>query len=839
MTDYLTVIKPTDPVQMPAEPATVYPYPLDHFQIAAIAAIDRDENVLVTAKTGSGKTLVGEYQIAHSLRKGRRVFYTTPIKSLSNQKFHDLKVAFPEAKVGIMTGDIKFCPDADVIVMTTEILRNMLYKQGTATASLGLTASLSLDGLDAVVFDECHYINNKERGQVWEETMILLPPEVKLVLLSATIARPDLFAKWVGAVRQRPISLIATTHRVVPLTHYAARFQDGELALTEIMATGPNGNEVFDPNSYRKWTEAKRQDWLKEKDSRQAASGRKQEVAQAKAAAAASSHGTEMVHGVPVTTDKFRIHSFVHQLNECVAALKRKDLLPALFFVFSRAKCEEYAAAIQDSLIDSSDTAAVKHIIDYHLRNHKGLQETTQYWAIKSLLEKGVAFHHSGLLPVLKEIVEILFSKGLVKVLFATETFAVGINMPTRTVVFTDLKKHDTGGLRCLHTDEYIQMAGRAGRRGKDVRGHVIYLPAREPLQPQEMQSTLCSGMPQIQSKMSFSYEFILKTFHAGNDMWRNVLENSYWYEQQQHNIKVMQDEVTKAEATLKKFMEDNKFTPVMVAEMAIKDDLEAWIKKTVNAERKTNQRALDQWKNKHFGPVWAKAEEAWPKYKAICANITQTRNIYKAQQAELTDPISLLAPKLEYLRFTGYLEDDLKTLTPKGVLATEVNEGHSLIMPALLLSGVFKELEPTELVALLAAFIAEKDADEYTPPHLPTPSLQGAYEKLDDIMMGLLKCETPQVEPNQDPKYWSLDPLMVDVAYDWLNGRPTKEICESYELFEGNLTKIVLKLSNIVEELTSLATFTADVTLLEKLSAAQPLLVRDIAVPDSLYLRI
>jgi superfamily II RNA helicase len=837
MTDYLTVIKPTDAAVLPSDPAAQYPYPLDHFQIAAIAAIDRDENVLVTAKTGSGKTLVGEYQIAHSLRRGRRVFYTTPIKSLSNQKFHDLKVAFPEAKVGIMTGDIKFCPDADVIVMTTEILRNMLYKQGTATASLGLTASLSLDGLDAVVFDECHYINNKERGQVWEETMILLPQEVKLILLSATIARPDLFAKWVGAVRQRPISLIATTHRVVPLTHYAARFQDGELALTEIMATGASGSEVFDPNSYRKWTEAKRQDWLKEKDSKQAASGRKQEVAQAKAAAAASSHGTEMVHGVPVTTDKFRIHSFVHQLNECVAALKRKDLLPALFFVFSRAKCEEYAAAIQDPLIDSSDAAAVKHIIDYHLRNHKSLHETSQYWTIKSLLEKGIAFHHSGLLPVLKEIVEILFSKGLVKVLFATETFAVGINMPTRTVVFTDLKKYDTGGLRCLHTDEYIQMAGRAGRRGKDVRGHVLYLPAREPLSPQEMQSTLCSGMPQIQSKMTFSYEFILKTFHAGNDMWLRVIENCYWYEQQQHNIRVMQEEVVKGEQDLKKFMETTGLTPFMIADLAIKDDLEAACKGSVNAERKVHQRALDQWKNKHFGPVWAKADESWPKYKALCSTITLNQRLYEQQTAELTNPMTMLAPKLEYLRFTGFLEDDLKTLTPRGILATEVNEGHSLIMPTLVISGALKDLEPTELVALLAAFIAEKD--EEAQPNMPTSALKDAYYRLDHIMMSLLKCETPQVMPNQDPKYWSLDPLMVNVAYDWLNGRPTKEICESYELFEGNLTKIVLKLSNIVEELNSLATFTADVQLLEKIAAAQPLLVRDIAVPDSLYLRI
>jgi len=168
---------------MPAEPALVTGYAPDRFQRFAIAAIEAGENVLVTAKTGSGKTFVGEYQIAKSLAAGGRVFYTTPIKSLSNQKFHDLKVLFPQARVGIMTGDIKFCPDADIVVMTTEILRNLLFKRGTATESVGSTSLLSMDGVDAVIFDEVHYINDVDRGHVWEETLMLLPPAVHLSLL--------------------------------------------------------------------------------------------------------------------------------------------------------------------------------------------------------------------------------------------------------------------------------------------------------------------------------------------------------------------------------------------------------------------------------------------------------------------------------------------------------------------------------------------------------------------------------------------------------------------------------------------------------------------------------
>ena len=202
---------------IPNLPEHPYTFPLDPFQQHAILAISNDENVLVCAKTGSGKTLVGEYQIYHSLKKGKRVFYTTPIKSLSNQKFHDLKQQFPN--VGIMTGDIKYCPDADIVIMTTEILRNLLYKQGTTTENLGLTAALSLDNLDAVIFDECHYINDKDRGKIWEETMILLDPTINLVMLSATLDHPEYFATWLGDLKKKPIHLIETTYRIVPLTH--------------------------------------------------------------------------------------------------------------------------------------------------------------------------------------------------------------------------------------------------------------------------------------------------------------------------------------------------------------------------------------------------------------------------------------------------------------------------------------------------------------------------------------------------------------------------------------------------------------------------------------------
>ncbi len=813
------------------ELAATYPYSLDKFQKHAIRAINAEENVLVTAKTGSGKTLVGEYQIAHSIKAGRRVFYTTPVKSLSNQKYYDLKRAFPEARVGIMTGDIKCMPDADVVIMTTEILRNLLLKQGTATAALGLTASLSLENLDAVVFDECHYINDPDRGRVWEETLILLPHHVKVVLLSATINRPELFGSWVGEVRQRPISLIATTHRVVPLTHFAAKIgADGSMELTQVCATNQEtGKEVFDRTAYRAWLQGKFNDYKKEQEFKKQADARKADVLATKAAAAAA--GDEIPHGLPAAEGKYHQTSYIHQLNLTVDALKAKELLPAIFFVFDRKMCEKYAAAIEGAVIDSSDAAQVSHIIDYHLRAHKEqLQTVNQYHQIVNLLKKGIGYHHSGLLPVLKEMVEILFAQGLVKVLFCTETFAVGINMPTRTVVFTDLRKHDNGGMRPVRTDEYIQMAGRAGRRGKDKQGTVIYLPAHKPLDLHEMTATMGGSLPVIQSRMEFSYEFILKTFHSGNDCWLKVINQSYWYQQEIASLASYEEAAKEAAKKARAFAATHHLDDdATINDLNEYDKLFAAVKTSVNAERKTAQRALDHWNNKHMGAKWNTAIKAWPEFKTLVTKATQTNRDYKAASAHLSDPRQIIQPKIDYLVAHGFLEkiegNDLPTLTQKGVMATEVNEGHPIMMTELYLSGALKG--NPNAVAALAAFMTERSVHD--------DELESVYEELQPIIDQLLDIKKILADENTDA--WRLSTQYVNIAYDWINGKSAADICESYNIFEGNLTRLIMKLYNLQEELNSLATITNDVTTLDALRSLN--LVQGIAIPDSLYLKI
>jgi superfamily II RNA helicase len=353
----------------PTDPAITYTFPLDPFQQQAILSIHRAENVLVTAKTGSGKTLVGEYQIAYSLREGKRVFYTTPIKSLSNQKYHDLKLLFPKASVGIMTGDIKNNPEADIVVMTTEILRNLLFKQTTPTQHLGTAGQLTLNNLGAVVFDEVHYINDPERGHVWEETLILMPPTVRMILLSATIDSPELFADWLRDVKQTPIALLKTTHRVVPLIHGIYDATQKPLPIRQLK----EGDEApFQAPVYSQW--------IRDREQRaKAADDWSRRVAAGKAA------GDSMAG----KAGKVKIQSFTHTLNECVNELSVRSLLPALFFVFSRKECERYAEQLTDTLIDPADVASIRHILQFHLhRYNETLQHLPQYHQIVRLLER-------------------------------------------------------------------------------------------------------------------------------------------------------------------------------------------------------------------------------------------------------------------------------------------------------------------------------------------------------------------------------------------------------------------------------------------------------------------
>jgi superfamily II RNA helicase len=394
----------------------LFPFPLDEFQRQAIAALDAGRSVVVCAPTGSGKTLIGEYAIHRALAGKRRVFYTTPLKALSNQKLRDFREIFGFDSVGLLTGDISINRDAPILVMTTEIFRNMLY--GTPIGEVGT----SLAGVEAVVLDECHYMNDRQRGTVWEESIIYCPHEIQLVALSATVDNSDQLTDWIHQVHG-PTELIYSDFRPVPLKfHYCT----------------PKGLFPLLDDSQKKMNPR-----LRPKGGR----------------------------GAKGNGDRPGPRQESPSLAAVLSHLQQRDMLPAIYFIFSRRGCDQAVATVRDfSLVNEVEAAALKQQIDEFLERNPEAARARQV----EPLYQGIAAHHAGLLPAWKGLVEELFQQGLIKVVFATETLAAGINMPARTTVISSLSKRTDRGHRLLNASEFLQMAGRAGRRGMDVQGHVV-----------------------------------------------------------------------------------------------------------------------------------------------------------------------------------------------------------------------------------------------------------------------------------------------------------------------------------------------------------------------------
>ena len=834
MSEFVRVVTHDEPVPPPpASPALVTGYEPDRFQKFAIDAIELGHNLLVAAKTGSGKTFVGEYQIAKSLQRGGRIFYTTPVKSLSNQKFHDLKTLFPNASVGIMTGDIKFCPDAQIIVMTTEILRNLLFKQGTATENVGATAMLSLEGLDSVVFDEVHYINDEDRGHVWEECLILLPPQIKLILLSATLSSPYGFAKWLGESKKVPVWLISTLWRAVPLEHCVL---DSEY-VPKVMY---DSKEQFNETVYKSW--------IMGRDSTLLAHDKfKEKVKAAKAAG----------HEGPVS-GKVRPKSFEHDLNLCLGNLHEKGNLPAIVFVFSRAGCEKLAKKVEHTFIDSSDAAAVSHIWNFHLNRYKDMLATSpQAHALKELAMRGIAYHHSGLLPFLKEILEILFSRGLCKVLFATETFAVGINMPTKTVIFTALEKYTDGGERLLKTSEYTQMAGRAGRRGKDDRGLVIYLPQREPITALEMRQVVAGKSASFASRMNFRYEFLLKMMNSESSLdsrgcsmkritERELIQKSYWHALEQEYLEGLKKEAATISASLA--------TLGLSAEEAAAcekyHEIQQRISQTQNSKKKAAQRELVAWTDEHKAAVWEPILSAFDKQRELNRKKSQCEEELRKTMDVLWPPddatscnIPTVLARRRLMEEFGYVDGGLTYL---GRLASEVNEGHPFLMAELFTNQTttLSPLSARDILIVLALFIGEgRDENLFTSHSISylnvSKEISHVLTRLDTVRQDLL-CLEKKHGITYDPKFWELSTEWLEPISDWVNSdESVAQIATRHELFEGNVQKAIMKLNGLLEEFQAMANMSENVDWLMKLEEARPLVLRDIVLSESLYLRI
>lgn len=408
-------------------PAKVYGFKLDTFQQEAVNHIERGESVLVAAHTSAGKTAVAEYAIAKSLRDGQRVIYTSPIKALSNQKYRDLQEEFGD--VGLMTGDMTINPNATCLIMTTEILRSMLYRGSEVMREVAW-----------VIFDEVHYMRDKERGIVWEESIILLPHKVRFVFLSATIPNAKEFVGWIAKIHHQPCHVVYTDYRPTPLQHFV--YPCGAEGLYLIV----DEKSQFREDNFQKAMSILQQGGEK---------GDGDAGGQQKKGGKSGSKGGKNSGGI--AADLFKI----------VRLVMERNLDPCIVFSFSKKDCETYA--LQMARLDFNNDEE-KQLIEQVFNNAMEAlsaddQQLPQVQTILPLLKRGVGIHHGGLLPILKEVIEILFQEGLIKCLFATETFSIGINMPAKTVVFTATRKFDGKDFRWITSGEYIQVSIYVSKR--------------------------------------------------------------------------------------------------------------------------------------------------------------------------------------------------------------------------------------------------------------------------------------------------------------------------------------------------------------------------------------
>ena len=481
-------------------PAIDFKFKCDDFQVRSMRRLERNEMVFVSAPTSAGKTVVAQYGIALAKQHKMRAIYTSPIKALSNQKFRDFSRQFGD--VGILTGDVSLNRDASVLIMTTEILRSMLYRG----------ADLLRD-VDIVIFDEVHYINDQERGVVWEESIILMPPHINMVFLSATIPNDMEIASWIGRTKRRQVFIERHTTRPVPLVHCVFSNYD----VTVLQEPG----KAFNHGSYKK---------IKDKFEE------KMKNAKCKK---------------PLMTPKF--------WENVARTLKKRDMLPCLMFSFSQKNCEKFADFVEKvpdlKLVEPKQ---VSHIESFFRKSIARLKPSDrnlpQVELVHKFLIKGIGIHHGGMLPILKECVEILLADGYVQMLFCTSTFAMGINVPARSCAFTSLTKFNGKEMVDLTPTEYVQMSGRAGRRGLDDKGYAILIVSDKMPEEQYLQKTFSGKVEQLNSKFHIRFNMVLNILRTQGIKMIDIMKRSLSANKLESQVPKLKKDYDAMEDLVKKF---------------------------------------------------------------------------------------------------------------------------------------------------------------------------------------------------------------------------------------------------------------------------------------------
>ena len=815
-----------------------YPYPLSDFQKYAIQSIVEGNHVLVTAHTGSGKTLPAEFAIQHFAKQGKKVIYTSPIKALSNQKYYEFTQKYPEISFGLLTGDIKTNPDADVLIMTTEILMNYLFTSLDQTSDTNTSLQFNIDvqkDLACVIFDEVHYINDADRGQVWEKTILMLPQHVQMVMLSATIDNPAGFAEWCergqgDVAGGKQVYLASTSHRVVPLTHY------GFLTTTESIF-----KTVRD-----KVLQKEIRDSTNKLVLLQDANGKFDEV------------GYKQLNKMYNLFETNRMDSKrKHVLNQLSTFLRDREMLPAIAFVFSRKQVEACAHDITVPLLefDSKVSYTVRRECEQIVRklpNYQEYLELPEYNRLVSLLEKGVGIHHSGMIPILREIVELMISKKYIKLLFATESFAIGLDCPIKTAVFTSLTKFDGHTQRHLMSHEYTQMAGRAGRRGIDTIGHVVHCNNLfRPPMLSEYKSIL-GGVPQkLVSKYYISYAVILNLLkHGCTNQFHTFSEKSMVYREIMNSISAQKHEHEQIGDMIvnKAAYVENAPTDASICEAYLEQ--EALLKTTNNKKRKMAERALQSLcdSHKHIKEDVRRIREynsLKEQFDDLGYSIQSTEEYIKSQTDKVVsvlteDGFIALAPSDDDSQDIPY------ELTSRGKIASNIAEIHPLIMARHVESwDYFADFTPRQLVGLFSCF-----TDIKVPSDMKSHTIDTEDTFLKTRIREIAECYVDYDSREGDMQMRTgldyenaLQYDIIDLAMQWCDCS-TEEDCKRFiqndvdnmSISIGDITKAMLKIVTIAKEWMNVFEVMGNIDALHKLSQIEGMVLKYITTSQSLY---
>jgi antiviral helicase SKI2 len=820
-----------------------FQYPLHIFQKWAIEGIIEGNHVLVTAPTGSGKSLPAEFCLDYFVSKlKKKVIYCSPIKSLSNQKFYDFSQKYPHISVGIITGDIKNNSDADVLIMTTEILLNKLYqiksnsRETTTNAVKNSSVSFDMDienELGIVIFDEIHMINDQNRGHVWEQSIMLLPKHIQIVGLSATLDNPERFAYWLenrgetnintkSNTKEKIVYLTSKKERSVPLTHYSF-----------ITVTKGIFKAIKDKSIHEEIKSVINKPFIIQ-DSK----GKFQEE-----------HYFRMQKILKMFEEKDIRVKREHALNQCLTFLTENEMTPAICYVFSIKKLEICAKEVTTNLLefDSKIPYTIRRECEQIIRklpNYDEYLHIPEYQNLVSLLEKGIAIHHSKMLPILREIVEILFAKGYIKVLFATESVAIGLNLPVKTTIFTDINKFDGENLRILQAHEYTQAAGRAGRLGIDTVGHVIHLNNLFRNIDSLSYKTMMNGKPQaLVSKFKISYNLLLNLIDIGTNNLIDFSNKSMIRDDLDGYLKEIYDDITKVSCELENINVSlkNIRTPLNTVEEYL--DLFEKKQNAVNKKRKEIERKIQELTDTY-------------KYIETDKEIVRKRNIKQKILYELENKYKLVEKTIStnvekvliLLEQKGFIKKEISNeiiqLTLKGSIASHLKEVPCLAFAECMETNKLFLFSSIQLICFLSCFTNINVHDDFKDwkPKTEDSQLKKILENIPLLYAEYQKKEE-EYQINTGTEYTFHYDLLYYVE-EWTKCGCIEE-CKivlqklelEKEIFLGEFVKALLKINNIACELEKIAELTGNIEFLSKLREIPNLTMKYVVTNQSLYI--